>query len=86
MTTGTKAKKYHDMLRKWIAWKMRVARKHCKTSVGTGGGLRIENMNEPEGVYGGIQKEIVLREERCAAQLKARNQRSSRNSVEEDTP
>lgn len=31
-----------------------------------------------------IKKEIALREERCAAQLKARKQRSSRNSVKKD--
>ena len=31
-----------------------------------------------------IKKEIALREERCAAQLKARKQRSSKNSVKKD--
>ena len=33
-----------------------------------------------------IKKEIALREERCAAQLKAKKQRSSKNSVKKDTP
>ena len=31
-----------------------------------------------------IKKEIALREERCAAQLKARRQRLSKNSVKKD--
>ncbi len=31
-----------------------------------------------------IKKEIALREERCAAQLKAKKRRSSKNSVEKD--
>jgi transposase-like protein len=31
-----------------------------------------------------IKKEIALREERCAAQLKAKKQRSSKNSVKKD--
>ena len=33
-----------------------------------------------------IKKEIALREERCAAQLKAKKQRSSKNSVKKDMP
>lgn len=33
-----------------------------------------------------IKKEIALREERCAAQLKARKRRSSKNSEKKDTP
>ena len=32
-----------------------------------------------------VKKEIALREERCAAQLKAKKLRSSRNSVKKDT-
>ena len=32
-----------------------------------------------------IKKEIALREERCAAQLKAKKLRSSRNSAKKDT-
>jgi transposase len=32
-----------------------------------------------------VKKEIALREERCAAQLKAKKQRSSRNSAKKDT-
>ena len=31
-----------------------------------------------------IKKEIALREERCAAQLKAKKQRSLKNSVKKD--
>ena len=31
-----------------------------------------------------IKKEIALREERCAAQLKAKRQRSSKNSAKKD--
>ena len=33
-----------------------------------------------------IKKEIALREERWAAQLKAKKQRSSKNSVKKDIP
>ena len=33
-----------------------------------------------------IKKEIALREERLAAQLKAKKQRSSKNSVKKDMP
>ena len=33
-----------------------------------------------------VKKEIALREERCAAQLKAKKLRSSKNSEEKDTP
>ena len=33
-----------------------------------------------------IKKEIALREERWAAQLKAKKQRSSKNSVKKDMP
>ena len=33
-----------------------------------------------------IKKEIALREERCAAQLKAKKLRSSKNSAKKDTP
>ena len=32
-----------------------------------------------------VKKEIALREERCAAQLKAKKLRSSRNSAKKDT-
>ena len=45
--------------------------------------LRVENERlKAENAI--IKKEIVLREERCAAQLKAKKLRSSKNSVKED--
>ena len=44
---------------------------------------RIEYLEAENAV---IKKEIALREERWAAQLKAKKQRSSKNSVKKDMP
>lgn len=46
--------------------------------------LRAEN-ERPQAEIAVIKKEIALREERCAAQLKAKKQRSSKNFMKKDT-
>lgn len=47
--------------------------------------LRVEN-TRLQAEIAVIKKEIALREERCAAQLKARKQRSPKNSKKKDIP
>ena len=58
----------------FIVWR----RSHCLFHPRKEGNMKLEHLRAEMAV---VKKEIALREERCAAQLKAKKLRSSKNSA-----